>query len=88
MLSSSDTGVAPSASTTSCTKRTQNFPLQLVVENPTTGVWHSAGQPWLQMRMGRQITVDMFHDAMVLFAGGVQWVHMDHGVGEMQYVVQ
>jgi len=40
------------------------------------------------MRMGRQVTMDMFHDAMVLFAGGVQGVHMDNGVGEMQYVVQ
>jgi hypothetical protein len=27
----------------------------------------SARQPWLQMCMGRQVTVDMFHDAMVLF---------------------
>ena len=28
----------------------------------------SARQPSLQMCMGRQVTVDMFHDAMVLFA--------------------
>jgi hypothetical protein len=40
------------------------------------------------MRMRRQVTVDMFHDAMVLFAGGVQGVHMNHGVGEMPHVMQ
>ena len=40
------------------------------------------------MRTGRQSPVDMFHNTTVLFAGGVEWVHVDDGLGEVQHVMQ
>src|SRR5262245_53165006 len=56
-------------------------------DNGGVALW-SADQPWLEMSMGRQVPVGMFHDAVVLFAGSIQWVHMNHGVGEMLHMVQ
>ena len=39
------------------------------------------------MGMRRHVPVDLFRKTMMLFAGRIDGVHMDDGVGEMGYVM-